>query len=433
MENKIHIWNLKGYVLLEKEFVIIYKKKLKEYGVCKLAKELNVDYATIANLYRRDKLMDIKLLEEVSEILKIDKNVIEKSVRVFTQNLKNKYFIEFPFKITPLHLRAVSMVLGDGNGSLAEYCRWTQKTCNIRWGVLLIKKIVNNTPKSRSKCGGCKVLGIPSFIIQSIFYFLGMKGGQIKSQEFFEKVCNLHREWIFQVFAQLVVDEGTPDRTFTIAQYTKEVKEGIIHILDKLGYHFSDTKTGVYINTESFIQIKKDLENAKNKFGKIGGFWFKEYRFYIAFENVNPTLSRHSRIYTEYFNKGMRILKNSKKMFRYCELKRLSRIPDGSLVRRINKALKDGVIIKITHDLYCFSEYKNNKRIRWLGLSKYQKLLFVLSKYKIARTCKLISETELSDSEFYRGINCLIHNNRVTRKKIGIYEKFMHSKTDDTL
>jgi len=232
---KIHLWNIKGYVYLKKYFLEYYERKAKNYGVNKLSKELKVSYDVVA-FHRRKKLVSISFLKRVCETLNIDKNRAERAIKYFSEGLKNKYKIGFPFELTPLLLRAMSMIIGDGMGSINEVCRWSQNYPHIKYGVRLLKKTIGFTPivRSCSRSKNCRTILIPRFLMKMVAATL--KTSDMKSYEFFKELSKLPRAYKFQVFAQLVVDEGSPDRTFIISQSDKCVQRGIFLLAKSLSY-----------------------------------------------------------------------------------------------------------------------------------------------------------------------------------------------------
>lgn len=307
MRNEIHVWELKGLIYLNNIFIKSYEKRLKDYGVGKLADEMNVDYNTIT-IYRRNKPINIRLLERICEKLGINKIHAEESIIKFTQNLKTKYDIKFPIKIDPLSLRAVSMIIGDGSTE-ATFSVWSQHHKNIHYGVELLKQTVNYEPPIRGPISGnknCKVISIPKFLVDIIAKETDCHN--FKSEKFFDKICKLPRNWRFQVFAQLVVDEGSPDNSFMIHQSSEDIRHGIMKLSNSLGYNFTQAKRGVYINTESIPEIEKDWKGAKQEFGYLGGFWFKDERFERACRLVDPKLSENMRLADKKFESALEII-----------------------------------------------------------------------------------------------------------------------------
>lgn len=420
IKTRIHIWDLKGYVRLKEEFIKCYRRRVKSYGVTKLANELNISYATIA-FYRKNKLVNIDLLEKTCKILNIDKSFAEKSIVSFTQNLKNKYKIKFPIKITPLHLRAACMIVGDGSGSLNECCKWNQKSSNIHWGIDLIEHVINHEPNSWDCINSnCKTFTIPKFLVESIALFLNLKSGQIKSYEFFEKVCKLSNEWRFQVFAQLVVDEGSPIQCFIIAQRDQEIKRGILNLIKSLGYSGNEIEDGIYIFTESFPKIKENLKSAKKKFGKSGGFWFKDEKFEKACRVVDPEYSKTLHSNDKKFVEAIEKLKN-KRIFSYRDLVDLTNIAPGAISKRINRLLKENKITRLRKNLYIFPELIDKEELEWLRLSKEEKVLKFFPKSGFVKCNNVFKKSKLSSTEFYRAINCLLKEDKIRRPKKGFY------------
>ncbi|MGD2073079.1 MAG: hypothetical protein PVG65_06285 [Candidatus Thorarchaeota archaeon] len=418
----VHVWDLPGYVRLNEDFRALYEKKAKEYGITKLLQRLEVCYQTVADIYRRNKLVEINFLEKISKILQINKRFIESSITEFSEGLRNRYKLSFPLKISPLTLRGACMIIGDGHGSLYEHCSWSQKSKNISWGVNLMSNILNYVPTIWDSNSSCKTFTVPRVLLKAIYVALDLKKRTIKSYELFKKVCELPKDYRFQVFAQLVVDEGCPNYSFVISQKDEEVREGIYELVKSLDYPASKVKNGIYLSTESFPKIKEDLSEAKKKFGRLGGFWFKDKRFLTTCENTNLNYFKKIRKYDERFDRKIEKLKSKKKIiFRLRELRMLTDMQVDSILRRIDRLLNEGVLIRISKGVYCFPEKVSEETLEWLALDREEKILRLVSSREIINSEKLFKLSGMSDSEFYRVIKKLINEGKINRVKRGLY------------
>lgn len=413
----VHVWDLKGYVGLKNNFIHVYENELKKYGVSRMLRELGVTYSTLADTYRKNKLISIILLEKICIKLGIDKKLAEESIVCFTENRKTCYEMKFPIDFTPLTLRAVSMIIGDGCGSVNRVCCWVQHKRNIDWGAALISFVSGHEPKIKHKENSA-MFTIPRFLVRASSNILGR---EFSKTNFLEDICNLPRYWRFQVFAQLVVDEGSPDADFKIFQSNNEILNGIEKLVNSLGYVNTKYNRLIYISTESLPAVKKDLEDAKRIFGKLGGFWFKDERFEKALECVDPEFSKIRRINNEKFDNVIRKIRKKGKTVSYNELNRKVGIPDGSFLTRVRRAIRNGSLIKIRYGLYTFPEYKNDKNIRWLLLSKEEKVLKVLKNKEYLMFREIKELTNLSETQLYRAIHNLFGCGKMQKIGTGKY------------
>jgi hypothetical protein len=411
---RIHIWNIKGYVYLKKNFLRYYERKVKKYEIGKLSKELKVSYDVIA-FHRRKKLISVDFLKRVCEKLNIDKSKAEQAIEYFSEGLRNKYKINFPFELTPLRLRAMSLIIGDGMGSLNEVCRWSQNYPNINYGVRLLKKAVNFTPEVQrcSNSENCRVILIPRFLIKMAA--TTFKINSMKSYEFFKKISKLPREYRFQVFAQLVVDEGSPDRTFIISQSAKCVQRGIFLLAKSLSYRCVLYKpTSIYFHTENFPKIDNDYRKAKKKFGEYGGFWFKDKRFEDACSQINPESSRHKRLSDKEFVACLKILKK-KEIFSYRDIRSITKMPESCLWTRIRRSIKYKYIIRINRNFYTFPEFLNRKDVKWLSLTKEEKAIFTFSKFNKPSFGDFMRISRLGTSQTARAVRNLVEDCKIEK------------------
>lgn len=237
----------------------------------------------------------------------------------------------------------------------------------------------------------------------------------MKSYEFFKAITNLPREYRFQVFAQLVVDEGSPDINFIISQAAKDVQKGILLLAKSLNYRCVLYKpTSIYFHTENFPKIEKDYREAKKKFGEYGGFWFKDKRFEKACEQANPKISKHTRLFNEIFYKCLETFKK-KKIFTYTDIKSSAKMPESCLWTRMKRSVKRKHIVKINRNFYTFPEFLNIEDIKWLSLTKEEKMLHTFSKFKRPSFGDFTRVSGLGTSQTARAVRNLIKDGKITK------------------
>ncbi len=416
----ISAWQLDGLVYLDRKFTNVYQHRIKDFGVTKLSKNLGLDYGTVANIYRRDKPIRINQLQKSCKMLHIDADFAERSIVAFTQNLKTKYYVKFPIKITPLSLRLVSMITGDGSMTDSS-ALWTQHKSRIIYGAKFLKECHGFNSLIRLSIGSdCCVLSLPKFFIDGMLQKLNSESP--KNKDFFESVINLPREWQFQVFAQIVVDEGSPDNNFQISQMTAKTADGIELLIKSLDYRYTRTSRGFYFKTESFPAIKADFEYALKTYGKFGGFWFKDKRFNRACKLIDPKFSENLRLADEKFSDALKIIKTRKKTFNYKDIKKFSNISLTPIRARMTKSIESGRIVRLDRNLYTFPENLKKINSEWLRKTKEEKVLSVIKQLKIAKHEDILKLSNLSQTQMYRAINNLLNDGKISRVTRNIYQ-----------
>lgn len=193
-----------------------------------------------------------------------------------------------------------------------------------------------------------------------------------------------------------------------------------------LGYSGVEVKNGVYVYTESFPGIKKDLDNAKKKFGDIGGFWFKDERFEKACKVVDPEYSKTVHLNDKKFIEVIEKLK-PKGEFSYKDLLSLSNMMYGAIFKRLNRLLDKNKIIRVGKGRYIFPETIDKNELNPIYLSKDEKVLYAISK-GFARRYEIMSITQLGSTEFFRATKILINKNKIRRVGWGKYKLNNHTR-----
>jgi len=362
----IHLWDVEGYVKLSNNARDELNKLIKNYGVRKLAKKLNFDKETVYSIYangRKKGAHSIKHLLKIVVFLHYDLKILEEKVTHYGTRQANMYEIQFPFSLTPLHLRAVAI---HGDGSFYNNIKqnsitteWYQSGGKIKYMESLLNKVISNNPiKSRikSKVDNVYSISIPNHLVRLVCNSLNLELEYFHSAEFFKKVSKLPPEYSIQVFFQFLVDEShLKGTTLTVSQKKKWSRDGFKILLNGLGFDYSkpiDDKQDITIYNYNFAQILCYLKEAKNRYGNIAGLWFKEREFIEACKKVNPSrypLIRESmKVNKEIFKK----LKIAKSVFNYQDIKNF-----GRTSREVNKAIR------------C---WKKNRLIKRIGWNKYE-------------------------------------------------------------
>ncbi len=364
----IHLWDIDGFVKLSDKAREIFKGIIREYGVRKLAMDLNFDRETVYSIYsteRKKSAHSIKHLLKIADFLNYDLETLEEEVTHYGGKQTHMYEISFPFSLTPLHLRVVT-IHGDGsfyynskqNSMNAE---WYQSGGRINYMEKLLDKVIGNNPikgKIKSRKDNVCSISIPNHLVRLVCISLNLELDCFHSTEFFRKVSKLPPEYAIQVFFQFIVDEGyLKGTTLTVSQKKKWSRNGLKILLDGLNFDYSDPindKQDITIYNYNFPKIFDYLKKAKKRYGNVAGLWFKEREFIKACKKVNPShyplIRKSMGINKEIFN----TLKITKSIFNYQDIREF-----GRTSREVNRAIR------------C---WKKNELIKRIGWNRYKVL-----------------------------------------------------------
>ena len=358
----IHLWDIDGFVKLSGKSREKFKSLVREYGVRKLERELNFDRETIYSLYcngRRKGAHSIKHLLKIAVFLNYNLELLEEEVTHYGTRQAHMYEIQFPFLLTPLHLRAVA-IHGDGSfNKLTNQCSWYQKHENIVYMEKLLQFLFQSGKiTAYEKDKDMSSITIPSALVYLTCKSLDMELKEFNSENFFKKICNTFEEFQFQVFAQFIIDEGHfRYKTFTVSQKKQKTRKGFVILLDSLGFKHSTPKNNgddITIYGFNYSKILNYLDKATNEYGFLAGFWFKEKEFREICKRNNEKLSKaiveNKKINDEIFKR----LKKKKAIFSYQDVRDFGRTSG-----EVNKAIR------------C---WKKNRLIERIGWNKYEVL-----------------------------------------------------------
>jgi len=126
------------------------------------------------------KIKCVKHLLKIATFLDYDLNDLEKEITVYGKTQANMYKFIFPFNLTPLHIRAVS-IHGDGSfNKLTTQCTWYQKHQNIAYMEKLLQVISQDTTIAFYK----KDDVISAITIPSALVYLTCKSFDIQLKEY---------------------------------------------------------------------------------------------------------------------------------------------------------------------------------------------------------------------------------------------------------
>ena len=361
----IHVWDVHGYVRLSDLVREELKKLIRNFGIRKLGRKLNLDRETMYSIYTKGGKKgahSIKHLLKIAVFLNYDLELLEEEITHYGTKQTNMYEFQFPFLLTPLHLRAVSI---HGDGSFYNNIKqnsikteWYQSGKRIRYMERLLDKVINNNhikSKIKSREDDIRSISIPSHLVRLVCKSLNLELESFYSTEFFRKVSKLTPQYSIQVFFQFLVDEShLKGTTLTVSQKKKWSRDGFKILLDGLGFDYSkpiNDKQDITIYNYNFSRISDYLEEAENRFGNIAGLWFKEKEFVEVCKKVNPChypkIRESKRINKEIFKK----LKVTKEIFICHDIRNFGRTyPQAQKAIRCWK--KNGLVKRIGWNRY---------------------------------------------------------------------------------
>lgn len=290
----VHLSDVEGYVELSPQIKKDLEKRIRQYGVCKLARDLEMNRETIDSIYRprRGKTgHSIKHLLSISGRLGISVYELERSVMLFGRSQKHMYQMTFPFTSSPLHIRALS-IQGDGSFSVNQAV-WYQRHERIFYMTNLLRNLLPNSHiRERRHNKDISYVTIPSTLRYLVEKSLDVT--DIGGIQFFRTLCNLTPDYRFQAFLQFVIDEGHfKNNTLTISQWKKETREGIMILMNSLGFEYSKPKGlgDITVYAFNYPIIIEYLNDAVEKYGVNAGFWFKEKQFRDIQDRCDPAHS----------------------------------------------------------------------------------------------------------------------------------------------
>jgi hypothetical protein len=352
----IHFWQVDGFAKISDISRMKFKILIQDYGVNKLAKELNFDKETIYSIYfqgRKKGIHSIKHLLDIAILLNYDLEVLEKEIIAYGKTQKDIYNFFFPFLLSPLHLRTVS-IHGDGSiNKLTSQCTWYQIHENIFYMEKLLKLLLKSASiKSYKKDRSISSITIPSLLVYLTCKSLELNPSDFDSINFFKNLSELPKEFQFQFFCQFIVDEGHfKDKTLTISQKKQKTRKGLIMLLDSLGFDHSNPKNNkadITIYGYNFSKILNYLDEAIIKYGFIAGLWFKEDEFRKICKINNEKLSKSIVESTKINKKILKRLKTEKIFLSYNDIKAF-----GRTTCQVNKAIR------------CWKKNRQIKRVSW--------------------------------------------------------------------
>lgn len=281
----IHIWEISGIeliVAMDKNFMLALRKKAIKLGYSRLARKIEINEDWLRHIFYQSSTRLTTMLKIAKELNvnleKLERNIVKLGGR------KRKYDVRFPLKLTPLHLRVVAHLIGDGTYSSSQ---WNQLKEYESYMLGLLSQIcVNVKPCHYShprRVNTYTNIHIPRFLIKMWEAKLGCK---IDTPEFIKNISNFPLAYRVELLLALLVDEGSiPKRPTNIffAMRDYEISKAVFELCRSLKYkvnfkeYFSEGKPFYMISfpVEAILALEKDVKNIEEKYGKFAGLWYK--------------------------------------------------------------------------------------------------------------------------------------------------------------
>jgi len=289
---KIHFWNISGYVninLETKKFLL--EKILEKFSINKFSKKIRISGVALSSFLKNENsFIRINNLLNILSKLNISKKSVEGDIILYRDtSSKEPFFIKFPYFLSPLDIRIMGVLIGDGNVH-KDMIRWIQKDPTPLKH--LIEKVL----------GGDVILNInktqiviPSFFKKVLCFSFDLEPNLLASEKFIKKTLELSDKYCLALLIAIIEDEGNIDPKnyggILIRMSSKEIMFAIKKLCDHLNYKSSQIKcyknSGFGDNTmyrltilsDGIKKLGYDLLKLKRKYGKEIGFWKKEDQF----------------------------------------------------------------------------------------------------------------------------------------------------------
>lgn len=289
----VHAYELRGFVRVDRQIRDLIRKGLKKkYGALYKAEEF-LKFSESQHRTLDKRFVSTRVLFRLAKYAKISFLKVKKHISKWSDSpyQKHVYDVKFPIKMTPLHIRIASHVIGDGSasrhGKYIQYT-WTQKRVKpmkISQQILLGKSF-----QTKLKEGG-QAIEIPKFVMKIVCACLELDVDKFDAVPFLKSCLILPKKFRLQVLTALIEDEGTIERTrIVIRMKDREIVKTISEIIDSLDY--GRTEVVSYIEKSKWsgqkfrmskISIlasgtrdyKMDIEDLEKEDGKIYGLWAK--------------------------------------------------------------------------------------------------------------------------------------------------------------
>jgi len=296
---KVHYWNISGYIKIDlRTKIFILDKILENSSINMFSKKLSISGVGLTHfLKNEDSFIRINNLLEIISKLRISKLDIEKNIVAYKDTSNKRAFsIKFPYFLSPLDVRIVGVLIGDGNiNKTTGLMRWVQKDPTP------LKKLIEfRLGENIDFCVKDTQIVIPSFFGKVVSYSLDLELNFLASELFIKRIMEFPKDYGLALLITLIEDEGNIDPKnyggILIRMSSKEIILSIKKLCDHLDYETSQIvsykNNGTFRNkneeklmykinilSNGIRNLGDDLLRLKKKYGKEIGFWKKDNNF----------------------------------------------------------------------------------------------------------------------------------------------------------
>jgi len=262
LPKSVHAWEIEGYIKIKKELRDQIREGLKKkYGSLHKA-EIALGLSDYYHRKLHETFTRKDILFRLIKESNIPKNKAERDIIEWKDTVSQKsYPISFPSKISPLHIRIISHLIGDG--TIGSNYTWCQK--DVTPLEVLIKKLLGTNLKRRDQ-----VVTIPRIIVKIGLAALNLNLDDLTKEKLLKKLISLPKKYRIQTLTAIIEDEGTCDiNRITIRMMNKEIMVLIIELIDSLNYSRSNLTTQYYKRYD----IKNEVWRASMNIKGIKKYW----------------------------------------------------------------------------------------------------------------------------------------------------------------
>ena len=370
---KINFNKINGFVNLDKKFKDEIRKKILLYSpVYKFAEKVGITSVHLGYfLNNRDSLISIKYLIKILKALKISFRGAEKQIISYRDaNGKIIYKIKFPYYFTPVDMRIIGVLIGDGNiHSNNKMLRWIQNDISPLKKLLFSKMNYNKINKKESK-----QFVIPAFFRKISCYFLNLKPSELGSHKLIQKSLDLPREYKLALLLAIIEDESNIDpRNYSginIRMSDKDIINSLKELCNFLDYKTSkiikyDNKDNTYgknvmyrlnILSDGISKLGYNILDFEKKFGKNVSLWKKREDFFKRWYTCVGKRSKKNKDGQKIHKELINLFKRDKDLS-LDEIAKKLKIKRVRLVDLLKRMCKRKEIYRIKRGLY---KYKND-------------------------------------------------------------------------
>ncbi|HLC58578.1 MAG TPA: hypothetical protein VJI68_01840 [Candidatus Nanoarchaeia archaeon] len=366
----ISAWDVNIYVNLDSAITAKIRKLIFiNYRSFNLAQQkIGISRKTLSSICQGN-FTNVANIFKIKNFFALNNNYVERHIEYFrdskTGAYNRTYLNIFPVKISPIMIRIVTHLIGDGSvypGRLWYGQKSELKYFNSLIHSLLkpIKKLnINSYYKQGINNNLLKFheMNLPMIFGKLVINFLDINLLDLKKHVYIEKLLLLPKLYRVQALAALYVDEGSIS-TKTIRMKDKEIVESIGKLMDTLNYPRSEvTKSfddcyGISMHSEGFIKFYDDINYCIKKYKNNAlGLWHKNKFAKAKVDSIDISLLKSKKESELLRVKILDILKNREFIYFY-QLREMLKIGEDRLYYLLNCLIKRQKVTRLSYGKY---------------------------------------------------------------------------------